>query len=210
MFVQTRRVAMFAGGDEFVAGDNAALVFFVCRIFSCSCWFVCFVAGHERGVRKCIHRFGLLGWWARLLPTAATGFLIWLGTGGSGKEFLPAVLAAEVGRLSFAFGVESGGGVHGHAADGVDCFSRGCIHGFVSFFVVTLGWWQRKDAGAMGCYPHCPKLRNGQCALSSIRLPTHFPSETLRRRSAFRITDSEETLMAAPAIIGLSRIPTNG
>jgi hypothetical protein len=66
------------------------------------------------------------------LSTAATGFFVRLGIGGAGQEFFPAVLAAEVGRLSIAFGVESGGGVDGHAADGIDCFGIGFTHGFVS------------------------------------------------------------------------------
>ena len=38
----------------------------------------------------------------------------------------------------------------------------------------------------------------------------YFPSEILRKRSAFRITDKEETLIAAPAIIGLRRMPKKG
>ena len=37
-----------------------------------------------------------------------------------------------------------------------------------------------------------------------------FYSEILRKRSAFAITETELKLMAAPAIIGLSRIPMNG
>jgi hypothetical protein len=34
--------------------------------------------------------------------------------------------------------VESGGGVNGHAADGIDRFGNGFIHGFVSFFVAMV------------------------------------------------------------------------
>ena len=41
--------------------------------------------------------------------------------------------AAEVERLSIAFSVEGGGGIHGHAADEVDSFGFRRIHGAVSF-----------------------------------------------------------------------------
>ena len=37
-----------------------------------------------------------------------------------------------------------------------------------------------------------------------------FYSEILRKRSAFAITETELKLIAAPAIIGLRRIPKNG
>ncbi len=48
------------------------------------------------------------------------------------------MLAAEVECFPIAFGVEGGGGVHGHAADGVDSFGFRRTHIFVSFlFVVT-------------------------------------------------------------------------
>jgi hypothetical protein len=72
---------------------------------------------------------------AQTLSTAAAiGFIIRFCIGGGGQEFPTAVLAAEVGCLSIAFGVESGGGVDGHAADGIDCFGFGCVHvGFVCF-----------------------------------------------------------------------------
>jgi len=69
------------------------------------------------------------------LAAAASRLSAGLGLCGTGKELLPAVLAAEVGRIAIAFGMESGGWVHGHAADGIDCFGGGFIHGFVSFFV---------------------------------------------------------------------------
>jgi len=62
-----------------------------------------------------------------------------LGIGGGGKEFPAAVPAAEEGCLSIACGVESGGGIDGRAAGGVDCFGSGCIHGFVPFLVVISG-----------------------------------------------------------------------
>ena len=75
---------------------------------------------------------------AQTLSTAAAiGFIIRFCIGGGGQEFPTAVLAAEVGCLSIAFGVESGGGIDGHAADGIDCFGFGCVHvGFSILFVL--------------------------------------------------------------------------
>ena len=49
------------------------------------------------------------------------------------------MFAAEVGCFSIAFGVEGGGGVHGHAADRIYCFGFRSAHIFVSFlFVVSV------------------------------------------------------------------------
>ena len=63
-----------------------------------------------------------------------------LGTGGRGQKLLPTMLAAKVERLPISFGMERGGFVHGHSADGV--FGRGFrfIHGHVPFqgVVVTV------------------------------------------------------------------------
>jgi hypothetical protein len=72
------------------------------------------------------------------LSTAASRLLLRLGTGGRGQKLLPAVVAAKVKRLAIAFGVESGGLVHGHTADGV--FGRGFrfIHGHVPFLGVVV------------------------------------------------------------------------
>jgi hypothetical protein len=72
-----------------------------------------------------------------LLPTAVSRLAFRLGTGGRGQELLPAGLAAKVERLSIAFGVESGGFVHGHSADGVFGHGFRFIHGHVSFLVVV-------------------------------------------------------------------------
>ncbi len=51
--------------------------------------------------------------------TGAAGLANGIGLGGRGQELLPALLAAKVEGLAFTFGLERGGGVHGHAADGV-------------------------------------------------------------------------------------------
>jgi len=56
---------------------------------------------------------------ASYLSTAPWGFILWLRTGCRGQKRLPTVVAAKVERLSIAFGVESGGFVHVHSADGV-------------------------------------------------------------------------------------------
>jgi hypothetical protein len=71
----------------------------------------------------------------RVLSTAASRFCLRLGTGGRGQKFLPTLVAAKVERLSIAFGVESGGFVHGHSADGVFGHGFRFIHGHVSFLV---------------------------------------------------------------------------
>jgi hypothetical protein len=81
---------------------------------------------------------GRAGIGAGRLSAAATGFFLRLCIGGTRQEFLPAMLAAEVRRLSIAFGVDSGGGIYGHAADRVNCFGIGFTHGFVSFFVFVM------------------------------------------------------------------------
>ena len=75
-----------------------------------------------------------------MLPTAAPARLILgLGVGGLGKKLLATVLAAKVEGLSIAFGVEGGGFVHGHAADGVDGFGFRRIHDAVNFLFVVTG-----------------------------------------------------------------------
>jgi hypothetical protein len=56
---------------------------------------------------------------AAFVSTAASRLIVRLGTGERGQKLLPTVVAAEVERLSIAFGVESGCFVHGHSADGV-------------------------------------------------------------------------------------------
>ena len=72
-----------------------------------------------------------------MLPTtAAAGLIVGLGVDGLGKELLATVLAAKVERLSIAFGVKGGGGIHGHAADGVDGFGCRRIHDAVSLVLV--------------------------------------------------------------------------
>jgi hypothetical protein len=70
-----------------------------------------------------------------LLSTAASRFALRLGTGGRGQKLLPAVVAAKVKRLSIAFGVESGGFIHGHSADGVFGHGFRFFHDHVSFLV---------------------------------------------------------------------------
>jgi hypothetical protein len=73
-----------------------------------------------------------------LLSTTAPGLLFRLGIDGRGQKLFPAVFAAKIERLSIAFGVDRGGLVHGHAADGV--FGRGFrfIHGHVPFLGVVV------------------------------------------------------------------------
>jgi len=68
-----------------------------------------------------------------LSSTTTSGLLFRQGAGGRGQKLLPAVFAAKVKRLVIAVGVDRGGLVHGHAADGV--FGRGFrfIHGHVPF-----------------------------------------------------------------------------
>jgi hypothetical protein len=53
------------------------------------------------------------------LSTATWGLILRLHIGGPGQKRLPTVVAAKVERLSIAFGVESGGFIHGHSADRV-------------------------------------------------------------------------------------------
>jgi len=75
----------------------------------------------------------------RMLPAAAARLTLRLGTGRRGQKLLPTVVAAKVECLSIAFGVECGGFVHGHAADGIDCFGSGFIHSLFlsgSFLIV--------------------------------------------------------------------------
>jgi len=51
--------------------------------------------------------------------TTAARLFLGLRASGRGHKLLPTVVAAKVKRLSIAFGMESGGFVHGHSADGV-------------------------------------------------------------------------------------------
>lgn len=69
-----------------------------------------------------------------LRTTAASGRFLWCGAGRGGQELRPAGLAAEIECLPIALGVESGGFVHVHAADGVGRGVR-CLHGGSSFAV---------------------------------------------------------------------------
>ena len=71
-------------------------------------------------------------------PTTAARLFLGLRACGRGQKLLPAVVAAKVKRLSIAFGVESGGFVHGHSADGVFGHRLGFFHGHVSFLVVVI------------------------------------------------------------------------
>ncbi|MPN51199.1 hypothetical protein SDC9_198841 [bioreactor metagenome] len=70
-----------------------------------------------------------------VLSTAAARLALRLGTGGGGQKLLSAVVAAKVEHLSIALGVESGGFVHGHSADGVFGHGFRFFHGHVSFSV---------------------------------------------------------------------------
>jgi hypothetical protein len=73
-----------------------------------------------------------------MLPATAARLFLGFYAGGRGQKLLPTVVAAKVERLSITFGVESGGFVHGHSADGI--FGRGFrfFHGHVSFLVVIM------------------------------------------------------------------------
>jgi hypothetical protein len=75
---------------------------------------------------------------AAFLSTAASRLALRLGTGGRGQKLLPTVVAAKVERLSIAFGVESGGFVHGHSADGVFGHGFRFFHGHAPFLVVIV------------------------------------------------------------------------
>jgi hypothetical protein len=70
-----------------------------------------------------------------MLPATAARLFRGLRAGGRGQKLLPAVVAAKVERLSIAFGVESGGFIHGHSADGVFGHGFRFFHGHVSFLV---------------------------------------------------------------------------
>jgi hypothetical protein len=74
----------------------------------------------------------------RVLSTATFRLALRLGTGGRGQKLLPAAVAAKVVRLAIAFGVESGGFIHGHSADGVFGHGFRFIHGHASFLVVVV------------------------------------------------------------------------
>jgi hypothetical protein len=54
-----------------------------------------------------------------MLSTAASSLSLKRRTGLRGQKLLPAVIAAEVERLSIAFDVESGCFIHGHPANRV-------------------------------------------------------------------------------------------
>lgn len=78
------------------------------------CFMVSFVGADQRR----IFTFGMRA--AEALPTAAaTGLVVRFGMVGRRQEFFPTVLAAKVEGFSIAFGMEGGGGIHGHSADGV-------------------------------------------------------------------------------------------
>ena len=67
----------------------------------------------------------------RLLSTAASRLALRRGIGRRGQKLLPTAVAAKVEPLSITFGVDSGGFVHGHAADGVSGHGFRFIHGHV-------------------------------------------------------------------------------
>ena len=54
-----------------------------------------------------------------MLSATAARLFLGLCVGGRGQKLLPTVVAAKVEGLSIAFGMESGGFVHRHSADGV-------------------------------------------------------------------------------------------
>ena len=68
----------------------------------------------------------------RVSSTAATSLSRGLSTGGGGQKLLPTAVAAKVVRLAIAFGVQSGGFVHGHSAN------RVLVMDFASFMVMFL------------------------------------------------------------------------
>ncbi len=74
---------------------------------------------------------------AGTLPTATSGLVLRLGIGGRGQKLSPAVFAAKVECFSVAVGVDRGGLVHGHAADGVFGHRFRFIHGLVTFLGVV-------------------------------------------------------------------------
>jgi hypothetical protein len=73
----------------------------------------------------------------RILSAAAFRRSLGLCVSGRRQKLLQTMVAAKVGGLSIAFGVESGGFVNGHAADGVSGFSRGFSHIFVSYWLLS-------------------------------------------------------------------------
>ncbi len=107
--------------------------------------------------------FSRYGCWARShgrLFTAATEFFIRLGISGSGQEFLPAVLAAEVEHFSIALGVDRSRFINGHATDGVFGFGFRIVHGQVRLLIVIVTIKDRAtDALAQLQTPH--KRRQG-------------------------------------------------
>lgn len=74
----------------------------------------------------------------RVLSAAASRLGLRLLTGGRGEKRLPTTVAAKVINLSIAFGVESGGSVHGHSADRVFGHGFRFFHGHISFLVVVI------------------------------------------------------------------------
>jgi len=82
---------------------------------------------------------------SRVLSAAASLLAFWFGPDWRGAKLLEEVVAAKVEIRSVAFGMESGLGVHGHAADRVP--RRGCrvIHGQRPF--VRLWWLLASHAG---------------------------------------------------------------
>jgi hypothetical protein len=74
---------------------------------------------------------------AGALSTAASRLFLGLSGDGLREEFLPALVAAKVERLSITFGVESGYFVHSHSADGVFGHGFSFIHGQVPLLGVV-------------------------------------------------------------------------
>ena len=87
---------------------------------------------------------------ARMSPTTAARLSLGLRVVGRGEKLLPAVVAAKVERLSIAFGVESGGFVHGHSADGIFGHGFRFFHGCASFLCWSWPWGFAPLAGGAG------------------------------------------------------------
>ena len=65
---------------------------------------------------------------AAFLTAASPCLSFRLGVRGQAQELLKAMLAAKVGCLTVAFGVEGGVYIHGHATDRVDSFGAWWVH----------------------------------------------------------------------------------
>lgn len=83
----------------------------------------------------------LLGHSHHFVCAATSRFALGLGFAGCGHEFLPTMVAAEIKRLSIAFGMESGGFVHGHPADGVFGYGFRFIHNLAHSWLLSLHRW---------------------------------------------------------------------